>query len=87
MYNEIRTCLESIAHQTLTSLRAPVLYRRFQKAVAESELVKVNVGAGSAHLEGWINTDVGWRPSVYLDLSKPWPVPTPGASIESMVTM
>jgi predicted SAM-dependent methyltransferase len=75
MYSEIETCLRSITHETLTSLRAPFLSRRFQQAVAaESELVKVNVGAGSVALQGWINTDVGWRTANYLDLTKPWPL-------------
>ena len=79
MYSEIKTCGQSVAHQMLTSVRAPVLSRRFQQAVAaESHLVKVNVGAGSVPLEGWINTDVGWRSGNYLDLTKPWPV-SPGS--------
>lgn len=79
MYSEINACLHSVAHQTLSSLRAPLLSRRFQRAVtAETELVKVNVGAGRAFLEGWINTDVGWRTVNYLDLTKPWPL-SPGS--------
>lgn len=76
MYNEIRECAYSVAHQMLTALRAPSLSRRFQQAVAvEPQLVKVNVGAGRVHLDGWINTDVQWRLPMYLDLTKPWPVP------------
>jgi predicted SAM-dependent methyltransferase len=74
--SEIKSCFQSVAHQALTSLRAPLLSRNFQHAVAaESQLVKVNVGAGSVPLAGWINTDVGWRTVNYLDLTKPWPVP------------
>jgi predicted SAM-dependent methyltransferase len=72
-------CILSVAHEILTALRAPLLSRRFQRAVAaESQLVKVNVGAGRVPLEGWINTDVSWRLPMYLDLTKPWPVP-PGS--------
>jgi predicted SAM-dependent methyltransferase len=79
MYGEIRSCVDSIGHQVLTTLRAPLLSRRFQTAVAtEPRLVKVNVGAGRVYLDGWINTDVAWRGSMYLDLTKPWPVP-PGS--------
>lgn len=60
-------------------MRAPLLSHRFQRAVAaETQLVKVNVGAGSACLDGWINTDVTWWSTMYLDLTKPWPVP-PGS--------
>src|SRR5690242_800766 len=43
----------------LTTVRAPVLSRRFQQAVATaSGPVWVNVGAGTVVLPGWINTDV-----------------------------
>ena len=63
----------------LTTVRAPVLSRRFQQAVATaSGPVWVNVGAGTVVLRGWINTDVRWRSDMYLDLTKPWPVP-PGS--------
>jgi predicted SAM-dependent methyltransferase len=79
MYTEIRTCAQAMAHEMLTAVRAPLLSRRFQKAVAaEPQLVKVNVGAGNVHLDGWINTDVAWRLPMYLDIAKPWPVP-PGS--------
>lgn len=76
MYDEIQRCTHSVAHEVITALRAPLLSRRFQRAIAaESQLVKVNVGAGSVKLDGWINTDVTWRLPMYLDLTKPWPVP------------
>jgi predicted SAM-dependent methyltransferase len=79
MYSEINACIHSVAHETLTALCSPLLSRRFRRAVAtESQLVKVNVGAGDINLEGWINTDVTWRLPMYLDLTKPWPVP-PGS--------
>jgi predicted SAM-dependent methyltransferase len=79
MYTEIRSCAYAVAHEAMTAVRAPLLSRRFQKAVAaERQLVKVNVGAGHIHLDGWINTDVSWRLPMYLDLTKPWPVP-PGS--------
>lgn len=65
-----------VVSDTLTALRAPVLSRRFQRAVANSPSpVKVNVGAGTVVLPGWINTDVLWRSGMYLDLTRPWPVP------------
>ena len=63
----------------LTTMRAPMLSRRFQQAVAAATgPVKVNVGAGTVILPGWINTDVLWRSDMYLDLTKPWPVPPGG---------
>jgi predicted SAM-dependent methyltransferase len=74
MYAEVRTRAEAIVHELLTPMCAPLLSRRFRKAVAsEQEPVKVNVGAGSIRLDGWINTDVALR-SLYLDLTRPWPV-------------
>jgi hypothetical protein len=66
MYPEIRASAEAIAHETLTALRAPLLSRRFQGAVAAApQPVKVNIGAGNVHLDRWINTDVcplSWPP-------------------------
>ncbi|HEX3731483.1 MAG TPA: hypothetical protein VHU91_00960 [Mycobacteriales bacterium] len=63
----------------LTTVRAPMLSRRFQQAAATATgPVKVNVGAGTVILPGWINTDVLWRSDMYLDLTRPWPVP-PGS--------
>jgi predicted SAM-dependent methyltransferase len=79
MYTEIRAGGRAVVYETLTALRAPLLSRRFQRAVAaKSHPVKVNVGAGSISLPGWINTDVAWNYPLYLDLTKPWPVP-PGS--------
>lgn len=76
MRDEISACVQTAAHDVLTAVRAPLLSRRFQHAVAAAPgLVKVNVGAGNAHLDGWINTDVAWRLPMYLDLTRPWPVP------------
>lgn len=78
MYAEVRRRAHDFGHRMLTLACAPLLSRRFRKAVAsEPEPVKVNVGAGSIRLDGWINTDVTWR-SLYLDLTRPWPVP-PGS--------
>jgi predicted SAM-dependent methyltransferase len=60
----------------LTTVRTPMLSRRFQQTVATATApVKVNVGAGTVILAGWINTDVLWRSAMYLDLTRPWPVP------------
>jgi predicted SAM-dependent methyltransferase len=75
MRTQLRACAFAIAHEVLTGIRAPLLSRRFQRAVAEEPpLVKVNVGSGNVYLDGWINTDVTWRSHMYLDLTRPWPV-------------
>jgi predicted SAM-dependent methyltransferase len=68
-----------LVSDALTAVRAPVLSRRFQRAAAaaaaSADPVQVNVGAGTVVLPGWINTDVMWRGDMYLDLTRPWPVP------------
>jgi predicted SAM-dependent methyltransferase len=68
-----------LVSDALTAVRAPALSRRFQRAAAAAAasagLVQVNVGAGTVVLPGWINTDVLWRGGMYLDLTRPWPVP------------
>jgi predicted SAM-dependent methyltransferase len=79
MRTELTAAATALVHDTLTTFRAPALSRRFQKAAAAAQRpVKVNVGAGSAHLDGWLNTDVSWRSGMYLDITRPWPVP-PGS--------
>jgi predicted SAM-dependent methyltransferase len=69
-----------LVSDALTAVRAPVLSRRFQRAAAaaaaSTDPVQVNVGAGTVVLPGWINTDVMWRGDMYLDLTRPWPVPS-----------
>jgi predicted SAM-dependent methyltransferase len=73
---DVALTVRLLVSDTLTALRAPMLSRRFRRAVADSASpVKVNVGAGTVVLPGWINTDVLWRSGMYLDLTKPWPVP------------
>jgi predicted SAM-dependent methyltransferase len=65
------------ASQAITAVRAPLLSRRFQRAVTSAPPpVRVNVGAGTVRLPGWVNTDVLWRSEMYLDLLRPWPVAT-----------
>jgi predicted SAM-dependent methyltransferase len=76
MRNEIKAALHATVNDTLVAVRSPLASRRFGKAVTTAHgLVKVNVGAGEAPLDGWINTDVGWWSPMYLDLTKSWPVP------------
>ena len=76
MQADVALTARLLVSDTLTALRAPVLSRRFRRAVANSPSpVKVNVGAGTVPMPGWINTDVLWRSEMYLDLTRPWPVP------------
>jgi predicted SAM-dependent methyltransferase len=76
MNTEVRAAWHAVVNDTMTAIRAPWLSRRFQREVATAGgLVKVNVGAGNVQLDGWINTDVSWYLPMYLDLTKPWPVP------------
>ena len=76
MNTEMKAAFHAVVNDTLTAIRAPWMSRRFQREVAAATgLVKVNVGAGNVQLDGWINTDVSWYLPMYLDLTKPWPVP------------
>jgi len=79
MRDEIQAALHAVVNDALVAVRSPLASRRFGKAVATSVgLVMVNVGAGEAPQDGWINTDVAWWSPMYLDLTRPWPVP-PGS--------
>jgi predicted SAM-dependent methyltransferase len=42
--------------------------------------VCINVGSGRAPLPGWVNTDIGWRASFYLDATASWPPAGAGVS-------
>jgi predicted SAM-dependent methyltransferase len=76
MRAELAEAARSVVNDSLTAVRAPLLSRRFQRAVATMPSpVLVNVGAGNVRLEGWVNTDIAWWSQMYLDLTKPWPVP------------
>ena len=76
MQADVALTARLVVSDALTALRAPMLSRRFQRAIATAPSpVKVNVGAGTVVLPGWLNTDVLWRSEMYLDLTRPWPVP------------
>lgn len=76
MRPELARTARTVARDLLTGLVRPVAARRFDRALAGHDgPVRLNVGAGPAHLRGWINTDANWRNPLYLDISKPWPVP------------
>jgi predicted SAM-dependent methyltransferase len=79
LLTEIQEVGRALVNKTFTAACAPLLSRRFQKAVSATPApVTVNVGAGNGQLAGWINTDVTWRSRMYLDLTRPWPV-APGS--------
>jgi predicted SAM-dependent methyltransferase len=76
MRTQLREFARTVVQETLITVRAPLLSRRFQRAVASAPgVVHVNIGAGNVGLAGWINTDVTWWSQMYLDVTKPWPVP------------
>jgi predicted SAM-dependent methyltransferase len=73
---DLRRAARVVARDVLTGVLRPVAARRFGQAVARQQgPIRLNVGAGPAPLAGWINTDANWRNPLYLDISKPWPVP------------
>jgi predicted SAM-dependent methyltransferase len=65
----------------LSGLNRPVAQWRLQQAVRSAgRPLLVSAGAGNRRLPGWLNTDISWRSSLYLDLTKPWPVPAGAVS-------
>lgn len=76
MIQEIEVAVRAIVRDGLSALNRPVGEWRFRKAVKNARgPLLVSAGAGRRELEGWLNTDVSWRGSLYLDIAKPWPVP------------
>lgn len=77
MKTEIRDTAKNMVIEAMTALRRPLGEKRFQQAVRGSEgALKIVVGGGSHSHQGWLHTDLHWRSPVYLDLMKPWPIPT-----------
>ncbi len=55
--------------------------RRFKRAAASFGFpLRIHIGAGTVILPSWLNTDVGWRSRLYLDITSPWPVPSHSTS-------
>jgi predicted SAM-dependent methyltransferase len=78
MKREVREAVHAVVQDTLSAANKPIAGKRFRAAVeaAEPGTARVVVGGGNITLPGWINTDVYWRTKYYLDLTKPWPVPS-----------
>ena len=77
--SEIEQVAKSAALRTLSTLHRPQASARFRRDAAAlaagDDLLKVNIGAATKLVPGWMNTDVHYRAPYYLDLLKPWPVP------------
>lgn len=72
--------LAPVANPILTNVTRPVRQWRLTQALANHRgPLRLNIGAGPKHLEGWLNTDLSWRSPYYMDIVKPWPV-APGSA-------
>jgi predicted SAM-dependent methyltransferase len=81
MRHELRVAVRATLTDTLSAVNRPLADWRFRRAVRNARgPILVSAGAGNRKLEGWLNTDVGWRSPLYLDLTKPWPVPNASVS-------
>jgi predicted SAM-dependent methyltransferase len=75
MKQELETAARATVTEGLAVLNRPLAEWRFRKAVRNARgPLLVSAGAGDRKLPGWLNTDISWRASLYLDLTKPWPV-------------
>jgi predicted SAM-dependent methyltransferase len=75
MRQALEAVVRTIVNNGLSALNRPFAQWRFRRAVRDARgPIFVSTGAGRCELEGWLNTDVSWRASLYLDLTKPWPV-------------
>src|SRR5262245_32934447 len=73
---ELEAAARATVNGVLGALNRPLAERRFREAFRDNRgPVLVSAGAGQRKLEGWLNTDIGWRAQLYLDLTQPWPVP------------
>jgi predicted SAM-dependent methyltransferase len=67
--------------RTLDQLAARRSSQRFSALVADAApSAHVAFGVGRTPLEGWISTDITRDVGLYLDLTKPWPVPVGAVS-------
>lgn len=70
--------IASWARSLISVVNRPLAKRRFRHAVGGAHRVRLHIGAAKSRLPGWIDTDVYWRASHYLDVTRPWPV-APGS--------
>jgi predicted SAM-dependent methyltransferase len=77
MKQEIEQLVRAIVRDCLSALHRPIGEWRFRKAAKHATApLLVSAGAARRQLKGWLNTDISWRSDLYLDLTKPWPLPT-----------
>jgi predicted SAM-dependent methyltransferase len=71
------TAVKGTTKAILGASRRPIARANFRRAVKEATgPLRLNVGSGGIELPGWLNTDVGFRAKMYLDITRPWPVPS-----------
>jgi predicted SAM-dependent methyltransferase len=68
--------LRATIKTTLTRAKAPWERRKAATLVAAGAPLRLHLGCGPTHLEGWVNVDlVSTRPDLAWDLSRPAPFP------------
>lgn len=75
---QLKRAVAPTAERTLNRLHRPIGERAFVTAFEAARAagrVRINVGSGGKPVPGWINTDVVRHGHIYLDATKPWPVP------------
>jgi predicted SAM-dependent methyltransferase len=77
----LKSNVKNVAWPIASAANRPLAQRRLLRTVHSTPPpYKLNVGAGNGPLDGWINTDVGPKASLYLDATRPWPFPLESVS-------
>ena len=72
---------KEVVRQGISLARRPMTTRELQQELRDVRRpYKIEVGAYRGNRPGWICTDVHWRSDAYLNVAKPWPVPSASVS-------
>lgn len=68
--------LKHLAREAISTINKPVARSRLRSLVARTPPpYRVHIGCAFTTLPGWINTDIGWRAKLWLDVQERWPFP------------
>jgi hypothetical protein len=74
--NALRGAVSGGARPFRPALQRSASRRSARRFAAMTAPLKLQVGSGANPLPGWVNTDLSWWRGIFLDVGRPWPVPT-----------